>query len=181
MPRAERRSGARAKVREWQSHPVRSGWRAVRARGEPPPPQRSRSRGLWGGDSLIFQLHRGIRARRDYQVLLPASPLVPSRRSVPVAWRNAREYTCEKIGRGRVRCTRTPMRRGKILRFEKARVGILALGFVAAFAAPPPCVAQSPAPARQGASANRSAAPSALPKPCLLPEHASEQLASLLE
>ncbi|MGA9888173.1 MAG: tetratricopeptide repeat protein [Candidatus Acidiferrales bacterium] len=73
------------------------------------------------------------------------------------------------------------MRRGKILRFENTRVGILALGFAAAFAAPPPCVAQSPAPPRQGTSPNRSAAPSALPKPCLLPEHASEQLASLLE
>jgi tetratricopeptide (TPR) repeat protein len=73
------------------------------------------------------------------------------------------------------------MRRGKILRFENARVGILALGFAAAFAAPAPCVAQSPAPPRQGTSPNRSAAPSALPKPCLLPKHASEQLTSLLE
>ena len=106
---------------------------------------------------------------------MPTSPVAA------VAWRNDTEYTCEKIGRGKVRCTRTQMRRGKKSRFENARVGIVALGAAAAFAAPPPCVAQSPAPARQGTSPNRSAAPSALPKPCLSQEHASEQLATLLE
>jgi tetratricopeptide (TPR) repeat protein len=70
---------------------------------------------------------------------------------------------------------------GKISRFENARVGILALGFAAALATPPPCVAQSPAPVSQGTSPNHSPAPGALPKPCLSPEPASEQLASLLE
>lgn len=66
-------------------------------------------------------------------------------------------------------------------RFQNAGMEILALGFAAAFAAPPPCVAQSPAPAHGEISPNRSAAPSALPKTCLSPKHASEQLTSLLE
>jgi len=73
------------------------------------------------------------------------------------------------------------MLRGKISRLENARVGILVLGFAAVFAAPPPCVAQSASAARQESSANHSPGPSALPKPCLSPAHASEQVTSLLE
>jgi len=73
------------------------------------------------------------------------------------------------------------MLRGGRTRLQNARVGILALGFAAVLAVASPCVAQSPTPARQASSPNHSAAPSALPKSCLAPEHASEQITSLLE
>jgi tetratricopeptide (TPR) repeat protein len=73
------------------------------------------------------------------------------------------------------------MFRDRKSRFASARVGILALGFAAALAVARPCVAQSPTPARQDSSTNHSATSSALPKSCLSPEHASEQIATLLE
>ena len=66
-------------------------------------------------------------------------------------------------------------------RFHTARVRIVALGFAAALAAVPPCVAQSPASAQPGTASNHSSTPNTLPKTCLSPEHASEQIANLLE
>jgi tetratricopeptide (TPR) repeat protein len=73
------------------------------------------------------------------------------------------------------------MFRGGRSLFPSARVGILALGFAAALAAVRPCAAQSPALGRQDSSTNHSATSSALPKSCLSPEQASEQIATLLE
>jgi tetratricopeptide (TPR) repeat protein len=66
-------------------------------------------------------------------------------------------------------------------RLHSTLIGILTLGCAGALAALLPCAAQSPASAKQASSPNLSATPRALPKPCLSPEHASEQIASLLE
>jgi tetratricopeptide (TPR) repeat protein len=66
-------------------------------------------------------------------------------------------------------------------RLHSTRMRILTLGFAAVLAALLLCADQSPASVKQGNSPNHSATPSALPKPCLSPEHASEQIASLLE
>jgi tetratricopeptide (TPR) repeat protein len=60
-------------------------------------------------------------------------------------------------------------------------MGIMALGLAAALAAARPCVAQSAAPAGQATAPHRSATPSVLPKLCLMPARASEQITTLLE
>jgi tetratricopeptide (TPR) repeat protein len=115
------------------------------------------------------------------QVIEPVPSCVPSLAPVLVAWRKGAEYNGEKIGRGTVRFRRARMFRGGRSRFPMARVGILALGFVAELAAARLCVAQSPVPAGQATAQHREAAPSLLPKPCLMPAHASEQITALLE
>jgi tetratricopeptide (TPR) repeat protein len=73
------------------------------------------------------------------------------------------------------------MLRGGRSRFQSAGVRILALGLAAALAAVPPCIAQSHAPAKQGTSPSHPAAPRALPRSCLSPEHVSDKIATLLE
>ena len=73
------------------------------------------------------------------------------------------------------------MLRGRRRRLHRTRMRTLTLGWAAALALLLPCAAQSPASAKQENSPNHLATPSALPKSCLSPEHASEQIASLLE
>lgn len=80
-----------------------------------------------------------------------------------------------KYGKRPSRLTRA-LRSGRKC-FQTAFAGILGLSLTYALTEMPPCDAQTPASASQ----QRSAGPNVLPKPCLSPEHASDQIATLLE
>ena len=66
-------------------------------------------------------------------------------------------------------------------RFSRARVGILALGFAVVFAGTQPGVAQTSALSRRESSPGHSGGATTLPQTCLSPNHASEQIAIMLE